>query len=82
MQQMELRERIEQTDDAGDPIVALNDLAQELKQQQAWLTSQFSDQYKDKDLTRAKRTALKLQFYERLTQQVGEKQEKYEEKLL
>ncbi len=82
IQQMELRERIEQADDAGDPIAALNDLAQELKQQQAWLTSQFSDQYMDKDLTGAKRTALKLQFYERLTQQVGEKQEKYEEKLL
>ena len=82
MQQMELRERIEQMDDVDDPIAALNDLAQELIQQQAWLTSQFSDQYTKGDLTNAKATALKLQFYERLTKQVEEKQGKYEEELL
>lgn len=82
MQQMELHERIEKIDSTDDPLVALDDLARELKQQQRQLIAQFSTQYTEEDLTSAKDTALKLQFYERLTNQVGKKQEKYEEELL
>lgn len=79
VRQMELHERIEEIDDTDESITALDDLAQELKQQQAQLISQFSGQYAEDDLTHAKDTALKLQFYERLNNQVRKKQEQYEE---
>lgn len=79
VRQMELHERIEEIDDTDDSITALDDLAQELKQQQAQLIAQFSGQYAEDDLTNAKDTALKLQFYERLNNQVRKKQEQYEE---
>ncbi len=78
VQTMELHERV-----AGlDQAVALDELASELKQQQSELISRFSDEYAQGDLATAKDVALKLQFYERLTNQLKEKQEKLEEQLL
>jgi len=82
MQQMELHERVEDVDQASDPLTTLDELAKELKRQQAELISQFSAQYSDDNLSEAKHTALKLQFYERLKNQVRKKQERYEEELL
>ena len=82
MQQMELHERVEELDSATDPMTALDELAHELKQQQAQLISKFSTEYAAENLTKAKNTALKLQFYERLTNQIRKKQEKFEEELL
>jgi len=82
MQQMEMHERIEEVDQANDPLSTLDVLAKELKQQQTDLISQFSTQYSDNNLSDAKHTALKLQFYERLTNQVRKKQEHFEEELL
>lgn len=82
MQQMELHERVEGVDNVTDPMAALDDLSQELKQQQAQLISQFSAQYTAGNIPEAKDTALKLQYYERLTNQIRKKQEKYEEELL
>ena len=81
-QQMELHERVEEVDHASDPMMALDALALELSQQQAQFISQFSKQYADKDLSAAKHTVLKLQFYKRLTSQVRKKLEQYEEELL
>ena len=82
MQQMEMHDRIEEVDQANDPLSTLDSLAKELKQQQADLISQFSAQYSENNLSEAKHTALKLQFYERLTNQVRKKQEYFEEQLL
>ncbi len=82
MQQLELHERVDEVGKAADPIAALEVLAQKLKQQQAQLIEQFSIQYTEENLTEAKNTALKLQFYERLTSQLRKKQEHYEEELL
>ena len=82
MQQIELHERVEEVDHASDPLAALDALAKELKQQRRELISQFSTQYAEDKLVEAKITALKLQFYERLTNQIIKKQEKHEEELL
>ena len=82
MQQMELHERVEELDQAADPLEALEELSKEFKQQQAQLISQFATQYVQDNLNEAKDSALKLQFYERLTNQVRKKQEKFEEELL
>lgn len=82
IQQMGMHERIEEADQANDPLSTLDVLAKELKQQQADLISQFSTQYSENNLSEAKHIALKLQFYERLTNQVRKKQEHFEEQLL
>ncbi|MYB89357.1 MAG: Fe-S protein assembly co-chaperone HscB [Proteobacteria bacterium] len=82
MQQMESHERVAELDHAPDPGAALEQLACEFKQQQSELISRFSAEYARGDLGAAKDSALKLQFYERLTNQLREKQEKLDEQLL
>ncbi|MCY4641455.1 MAG: Fe-S protein assembly co-chaperone HscB [Gammaproteobacteria bacterium] len=82
MQQMELHERVAELDEAVEPIAALDTLASEFKHQQQDLISRFSSEYAQGHLDAAKELALKLQFYERLTNQLREKQEKLEEQLL
>ncbi len=81
-QQMELHERVEKLDSLKDPLQALGELSKEFKQQQEKLISQFATQYAMNSFSEAKNSALKLQFYERLTNQIQKKQEKFEEKLL
>ncbi len=82
MQQMELHERIEALDGLHNPLAALEKLNKEFKQHQAQLFSQFADQFAQEDLNAAKDSALKLQFYERLTNTIRKKLEKIEEQLL
>jgi len=82
MQTMELHEQVEDVDTSKDPLEALEDLSKKFKSNQEQLAAQFSVQYKSNELEAAKETALKLQFYERLTNQVRKKQEKFEEDLL
>lgn len=82
VQTMELHEQVEEASGAESPLEALDNLSKQLKQQQQQLISQFSTQFKDGELGAAKETALKLQFYERLTKQVRKKQEQCEEELL
>ena len=82
MQQMELHERVEELDQSKDPLEALEVLSQEFKQQQAQLIAEFSTHFANSNLNEAKDSALKLQFYERLTNQIRKKQEKFEEELL
>ncbi len=82
MQTMELHEQVEDASSADSPLEALDELSKQLKQQQQQLVAQFTNQYEDNDLDSAKETVLKLQFYERLTDQVRKKQEQHEEELL
>ncbi len=82
MQTMELHEKVEEASSAHEPLKVLHELSKHFKQDQALLIAQFSKQYDVKDLIAAKDTALKLQFYERLTNQVRKKQEQFEEGLL
>ncbi len=85
MQTMELHEQIEEVSNASSPqavLDGLNTLSNQLKLDQQKLISQFSDQYENNNFNSAKETALKLQFYERLSNQVRKKQEKYEEELI
>ncbi len=82
MQTMELHEQVENASGAENPLDALDALSKQLKQQQQQLVSQLSAQFENNELDAAKETALKLQFYERLTNQVRKKQEQHEENLL
>ena len=82
MQQMELHERVEELDRATDRLAALDALSKEFKQQQQQLISEFATHFEQDNLNEAKNAALKLQFYERLINQIQKKQEKFEEELL
>ncbi len=82
MQTMELHEQVEDASNTENPLAALDALSKQLKQQQQQLVAQFSAQFENTELDAAKETALKLQFYERLTNQVRKKQELHEENLL
>jgi molecular chaperone HscB len=82
MQTMELHERVEEASSSQNPLDALDDLSKKLKMQQQKLITEFTTQYEEIELSAAKETALKLQFYERLTNQVRKKQEQCEEELL
>jgi len=82
MQTMELHEQVEDASGAENPLEALDALSKQLKQNQQHLVSQFSTQFENNEFDAAKETALKLQFYERLTNQVRNKQEQHEENLL
>jgi molecular chaperone HscB len=82
MQTMELHEQVETASKDNNPLEALDSLSKKLKQQQRQLVAEFSAQFNGHELVTAKETALKLQFYERLTNQVRKKQEKIESELL
>ena len=82
MQTMELHEQVEEASAAQSPLEALDELSEQLKRQRQQLISQFSTQYEASEFNAAKETALKLQFYERLTNQVRKKQEQHEEEFL
>ncbi len=82
MQTMELHEQVEEVGGSENPLDALDNLSKQLKKQQQDLTATFAEQYLANDLNAAKDTALKLQFYERLTNQVCKKQEQFEEDLM
>ena len=82
MQTMELHEQVEEASQAEQPLQSLQDLSLQLKQNQQDLINQFETQFNTDDLINAKDTALKLQFYERLTNQVRKQQEKLEDELL
>ncbi len=82
MQTMELHEQVEDASHAQNPLKELDRLSNELKAQQQMLISEFTMQFEKRELNVAKETALKLQFYERLTNQVRKKIEQFEEELL
>ena len=82
MQQMELHERVEKVDHSPDPLAELEELSREFKHRQGQLISQFSKSFSEENYTEAKNFALKLQFFERLTNQIKKKQEILEEQLL
>ena len=81
MQTMELHEQVEEASSSQNPLDALEGLSKKLKMQQQQLISQFSTQFENSELDAAKDTALKLQFYQRLMNQVRKKQEQCEEEL-
>ncbi len=82
MQTMELHEQVEKASHTEQPFQSLQELSLQLKQNQQDLINQFEKEFNAHDLISAKDTALKLQFYERLTNQVRKQQEKLEEELL
>ncbi|WP_346839146.1 Fe-S protein assembly co-chaperone HscB [Microbulbifer sp. SAOS-129_SWC] len=75
MQQMMLRERLEEVRDEADPAAALNELGEEVRGLFATEQRQFADVFVAGDLAAGKDSLLKLQFLSKLQRQVEELEE-------
>lgn len=82
MAQMSLREKIDEVDNQESPLDELDELGLTAKQEKKQLTEKFQAQYSQQDWKQAKETVLKLQFFNRLQQQIKRKQEQLEEEFL
>ncbi len=82
MAQMSLREEIDEVGGQDDPIESLDELASKARKEKAQLIESFQLQYNNKQWDEAKDIVLKLQFFNRLQQQISQKQEALEDALL
>lgn len=79
MQQMELRESIEEVTDADDPLDALDVIKADVKQQKLALENAFQQHYLDQKLLEAKQLVLKMRFMERVFSEIQRLEEKLED---
>jgi molecular chaperone HscB len=82
MDQMDLREKIDEADQADDPLETLDELASLARQQKKDLIKDFQHCFANSAWEEAKDIVLKMQFFTRLQQQINTKQEQLEEELL
>jgi molecular chaperone HscB len=79
MQQMELRESIEEVTDADDPLDALDQIKADVKQQRLALEDAFQQHYLDQQWFEAKQLVLKMRFMERVFSEIQRLEEKLED---
>lgn len=82
MQQMEFRERMEEMADRPDPLNEVDALRADINKEHDALIDAFRNEYQQGDLAAAKQTWLKLQFYERLLQQLNGLEAQLEDTLM
>lgn len=70
MEQMELREQLEEIPEQDDPFEALDDLMGEVDQLLKQLRERFAQQYQDQDLEAATSAVRKMQFLEKLVVEI------------
>lgn len=86
LEQMNLREQIDEVgahDDAQtDPLDLLDELHRQAQKEKKQLIEEFENYFDHKNWDQAKEVVLKLQFYARLQQQINHKQEALEEQMM
>lgn len=82
MQQLELREQLEEVPNAADPLEAIDALAAEVRAQEKALLDAFNVDYLAQDNEKALETLKKLQFFGRLNSQLDDTQARIEDDLL
>ncbi len=82
MQQMEFREQMEEIEQQSDPLEAADKLRDSIQSENARLFQQFHREYDQGDFAAAKQTWSKLQFFERLLQQLDLLEARLEDELL
>jgi len=82
MQQIELREELEQIDTEADPMSALDRVSKDIREWNNELRNQFDAAYKHDDLDTARQIVLKMQFFNRLFDELRRKEEQIEETLM
>ena len=79
MQQMELRESIEDAEHAEDPFEELDSLRRIVKQRQLEVEDDFKNSYEGGQFDEAKQAALKLRFCERIISEIKRIEERVDE---
>lgn len=79
MQQMELRESIEEVTEADDPFDELDDIKKSVKNQNQQFELDFQKSYEAKDYATAKEIVLKMRFMERIFGEIRRLEEKLED---
>jgi len=72
MQQMELREQVEDLADAADPESAIDQLSEEVSQSVRQLQQAFESALHEDDLLRAEEAVRKMQFFDKLNREIDE----------
>jgi len=81
MHQMEIREALEDVQNANDPLARIDDLAQEISGEADALKDEFIEKLEAGNFTDAKEAVLKMKFFERLCQESKSLTEKLEDEL-
>jgi len=81
MHQMEMREALEDAQNAQDPLARIDDVAQEINGLAYAVNDDFEEKYEAGQLDDAKQAVLKMKFFERLCQESKILTEKLEDEL-
>ncbi len=79
MEQIELREQLENCRKADDPVMRCDDIAIQLKTRARQLADEFMQNFNDEKLEAARLTSRKMQFIHRIQEQATELQFKLED---
>ena len=79
--QMEIREALEDVENAQDPLARIDDIAQEISGEADALKEDFVEKLEEGKLECAKDAVLKMKFFERLCQESRNITEKLEDDL-
>jgi molecular chaperone HscB len=82
MQQIELREQLEEVDSKADPFAALDEISRAIRDWNLELQAQFASAYDADEFDLARQTVLKMQFFDRLFDELRRKEEHLEETLM
>ena len=80
MQQLELREKVEQASEAEDPFLALDQARDMAKQIESELYQEFEKSYVAEQYTEARAAWVKLKFFTRLHDQIDRTEQKLDDR--